>query len=1404
MEEATFGQWIRRWRRTLRLTQTELGDLVGLSGAMIRKIEAGERRPAPDVAARFAQALGLPADLHTAFLDVARQRLPVAYLPEPDSTLRSPDRFVQALTAQSAVDGSTRAATSPEKREIGNPYRGLRAFTEADAAVFFGRDGLTRRLVERLNQTHPLHRFLLVVGPSGSGKSSLVRAGLIPALRAGALPGSERWPIALCTPGEDPIAALHAAVFRVTPASQGTPTDLLLPSSCTQAQPSAEILGAPATGAYVLVIDQFEELWTLCADEQVRQQMLAGIAAAVQQEHGGVRVIATLRADFYDRPLVPGFSDLVRERTEVVVPLAFAELESAIVEPAAVAGVTFEPGLVATIMQDVDDQPGTLPLLQFLLTELYERREAGMMNRSTYTRIGGLHGALVQRAENVYDGLTANEQAAARQVLQRLVAVGEGTDDTRRRVSRRELIDVLGDEAVCDRVTHRFIRHRLLTADFDRLKAAPTLEIAHEALIQRWGRVRTWLDAARDDLIVHRQLVAAVADWEAAEMDDSFLATGIRYARFESLRETDLRLTVMERAYLDASNAANLAWQHAEDAARQRELEQTRALAAEQHRRLAIEQQRADDQTRVSRRLRLGFAVLAIVSLIALGAAWYGHDQARRAVHQHRLARAGQRAAQSQSVHTSNPQQSLLLAAEAISTTRRYDGFVIPAAEDALRQALVDVSGRGLAGHDGGITAVRISDNSRWLVTASADATARVWDLTAADPAASVQVLIGHTDNVEAIALSADSRWVITGSNDSTARVWDLQAADPVQTVRELRGHQGWVVSVAISQDARWVVTGSTDGTARVWDLAANDPASSVHALVGHSNTIMSVAISDDARWVVTGSADQSVRIWSLDTPEPSVQPVVLRGHTDIVDTVALSSDRRWIVSHSFDGTARVWDLTSENPSHTAHTLSGQSGPITSVALSADNRWIVAGSSDFTASVWNLSEQHFSSPAHVLSGHDAPIRSVAISADSRWVITNALNYNVRVYDLTAPDPSASSRVLHGHEDFVNAIAVSADGRWVASGSSDFTARVWDLQAAYPSDAIRAIPATRAQLSSLALSSDGRWLATGSTDGTASVWDLNTTDLLAAPVRSLTHGDNVLAVAISADGHRAVTAGVDHMARVWDLTASDPAAEPLVLRGHTDAVESVAISADARWVITGSLDDTARVWDLAARNPSAAVTVLRGHAADIRGVAISADNRWAATGSDDYTARVWDLSVPDPATTFRELRGHEDAVEAVAISTDGRQVITGSHDFTARVWNVQASTQPPPYRVLRGHVMNVLAVAVSGDDRWVVTGSADGSARIWDVALADPSSSSRTLRHRNGGAFIGSVGTSALGDRIVTGDLTTGLTMVWETRLDRLVVPLLHAPPPCRRFTPLPPSFRSSCRLRSAQRNTVES
>ncbi len=575
--------------------QTEIGRLEELRvGAVEDAIEADLRR------GKARELIGELETLHHAHplreRPVGQLMLALYRAGRSAEALRAFERFRRAIGEELGIDPSPelcrleeqillhdsrlqlRRSPSVTTAVAGavNPFRGLRSFSEEDAAVFFGRDRLVADVVRRLADDH---RLIALVGPSGSGKSSVVRAGLVPAIRKGALPDSDRWTIAQMLPGSDPFIELEAALLHSTidpPDSLAEPLRADDGSGLLRA--ALRVLPADST-RLVLVIDQFEELFTLVQSDAVRRRFLDQLVAAIDDPYGRVLVVVTLRADFYRRPLEHAeFATRMSEGVVNVVPFTPDELEAAALEPATRCGSTLEPALLAALVADVIGQPGALPVFQYTLTELFDRRVGAVLTFDAYRRMGGVRGSLTRNAEELYEQLDGDEQITAKQLLLRLVAVTEHGEWSRRRVPASVLVSLDVDMVAMQRVIEVFAGHRLLSLDRDPATGAPTVEVAHEALLVEWARLKQWIERNKEDLVRHLELASASSRWEAAERDPDYIYAGGRLD--DALRwstSSEITLTMEERAFLDAGVAEHRAEQAREEErlVREQDLERT-------------------------------------------------------------------------------------------------------------------------------------------------------------------------------------------------------------------------------------------------------------------------------------------------------------------------------------------------------------------------------------------------------------------------------------------------------------------------------------------------------------------------------------------------------------------------------------------------------------------------------------------------------------------------------------------------------------------------------------------------------------------------------------------------------------------------------------------------------------
>jgi WD40 repeat protein len=1218
-----------------------------------------------------------------------------------------------------AALGQNETVVLDEMTRKTNPYKGLQAFEEIDAPNFFGREALINRLLSKLRPPDG-GRFLAIVGPSGSGKSSVVGAGMIPRLRRGTLPGSADWFVVQMAPGAHPLEELEAALLRVAVNPPSSLLDQLREDERGLVRAVKRILASEQSELF-LFIDQLEHVFTMAEDRAEVAHFLNSLVAAVADETCRLRMVITLRADFYDRPLLyPAFGELVRRSTEVVLPLNTEELERAIARPAERIGVTLEPGLVGRIIADVSEQPGALPLLQYALMELFDRREGNVLTLEAYTAIGGALGALARRAQELYDGLNARDRALARQLFLRLVALRPVSgDDTRRRAYHAELLTLADDMVDVIRV---FGEGRMLTFDHDPITREPTVEIAHDALIHQWPLLQQWLIDSREDLIMHRRLEAAADEWLAADREASYLAMGGRLDQFAAWRdETDIALSEEESSYLEASLAARAAAQAEEDARRARE---------------ALLEQRSLN------RLRLLVGVLAVAVVVASLLTAFAFTQSEAASEARDVAEANaalaataqveaetnaliaaQRAQQARGLALAanarnllaehNPNLALTLAIAA------YEASDPPTAQvqQTLARSVYSPAARyRLDMHDGSV--LDAATNGERVLTVALDGTMILWDLADGGVLREDFNLMGGA--AHSVVMTADGQRAITGMFNGTVLLWDLDTGQPLL---RFPGHTDIVTSVDLNADETRLLTASFDRTLRVWDVTTGEELQRIEA----RGALLKVAFSPNGLRAVTGSADltagpnhppheqdRSVSVWDLET---GAQVRRFRPDSGFVRAVDFAPDGLAIISGTWSsdlgGTLQLWNLLT---GALEQRFYGHSDVITDVQFNDDGTQVYSASWDRTVRAWDVAT---GMELMQFAGHDDRVLALDLSPGGDHLLATTGNSGNNIPDMTmdrASDPAAwwwdlrdraQIMRLDGHEDWIWSVAVSPDGRLIASGSGpiqregetpDTSIRIWDATTGAPVEVLDGHSDT---VHGLAFNSDGSRLASAGWDGTVRIWN---TEWWTGHVAFREHEGRVLSVAYHpTDDDIVLSAAADGTIRQW--RASD-GRELMLLAGHDGGVNHAVYSANGSQIASAGDDGTVRLWDA---ETGAELAVFTGHSGTVTGVRFSPDGTHLLSSGWDTTARLWDIA---GGAEVRQFIGHGGPVFSPVFTDDGTMALTGSADRTIRVWDVLRGDE---VRRFDDHTNWVLSLMLTPDGDRLVSGAEDNTVRVWRMA-----------------------------------------------------------------------------------------
>jgi WD40 repeat protein len=1071
-----------------------------------------------------------------------------------------------------------------------SPYPGLEAFTERDAAVFFGRDVEVAELLERLHPVVPAqaNRLVAVVGPSGVGKSSLIQAGVLPRLRQ----RRGGWVVLpQVVPGDHPLRSLARALavagvgHGVEKVHAGLVAGVAyLPRLVDELRAAHGRATAPA----LLIVDQAEELVTLSGEAE-REGFLTQLADALAADPR-LWVILIMRSEFLTAFLGTQQARLFRDPVAVGA-LSNAALVEVIERPARCAGLRFEP---PTLTQTIAGDAGggdALPLLAYALEELYlAAGRAKTVTAGSYHHIGGVTGVLTRQADKVVAELRSTDGAApVLPTLLKFVTVRDN-EPTRRRVLRSALT------AAEWRVVEALISARLLTSRVQGDDAV--VDVAHEALFRSWTPLRQAIEVCAEQLRWRADLERWALDWEASGRQDAYLLRGARLKAAQRWAVGETEEVAVPAPVAEFVASSNLA-----DHATMRRLSESIARQALGH---------------IDRDPDYGL-------LLALGA----HEECARTPLALRALTAALVASQVRVVlrgHTDNvtdvawsPDGLLLATASGdrtariwnsvgggeVAVLRGHQDWVAGVAWSPDRRRLATASYDGtfriwdaatwaelmaVRAHDDTLRRIAWSPDGRRLATASDDQTARIWDVDGGELA----VLAGHLSWVNGVAWSPDGQWLATAAGDRTARIWNTDGAIHA----ELCGHDGELRRVAWSPDGRRLATASEDRTARIWSTNGDQLA----VLRGHKGWVRGVAWSSDARQLATGSSDRTVRVWDADT---GAELAVLYGHRGYVPAVAWSPQGRRLASGSTDRTARIWDTVGSSESV---ILYGHDGWVRGVAWSPDSLRLATASVDQTSRIWDATT---GAELLLLRGHTGSIRSAAWSIDGLRLATASFDRTVRIWDT---NEGTELVVLNGHDDEVKAVIWSPDGHTLATGSADRTVRVWDAKRGR---ALVVLTGHDDDVWGTSWSPDARRLATASDDQTARIWDVETGAELAVLQG---HTGWIRAMAWSPDGRWLATGSADNSTRLWDTRDGRQHA---VLRGHDDWVQGVAWSPDARRLVTGSADCTVRIWDPGSGEE---LIVVGAHTLAVESVSWSPDGRRIASSSQDGTGRVWDATI----------------------------------------------------------------------------------------------------------------------------------------------------------------------------------
>ena len=1140
-----------------------------------------------------------------------------------------------------------------------SPYKGLEAFKSRDKELFFGRDNFIKSLANELEQTN----LILLLGASGSGKSSVVKAGLIPWLER--THGNGFINLTL-TPDDDPFESFYESLRGNYSQKQRKIAREVKAETLVNVAKNLK----QADDFWFIFIDQFEELFTI-SDKNKGREFIDGLIKLNQElikaklpNLDNIKIMATMRADFFERLSdFPQLVEATQKHRPMIVEMHSSELRLAIEQPAAHHGIIFADGLVDRIIAEVQGQAGCLPLLQYTLNLLWEDEvKTGSINDrtlniSTYDKLGGVRGALKQHVDSIYEKLSPSEKLAGQRIFLKLVGIGENAESgiewkpVRRRALSSEFRDDERD------VLLKLVNENLLVSDADLsansskkglfgslklVNSNSTVEITHEILLTCWDKLHHWIQKNRQGIALRNRLYEDVKRWQNKKPEDE-LWIGSKLEQVLELRKDDNFNQVLggfnesAKQFIDASVGV-----------RDRQLKRARIIAG------------------------VGFTLTGLAT-VASGFAFVQQQEAqKRSI-----------------ISMTQTSEARLLASnevdamkEAIKAKKQLNNLWI---KDANTSTQVDLAllntvhslaaPNTLGGHANWVTGVSFISNGKILASASGDKTVKLWDTATGKL---IQTLTGHTNWVTGVSFISDGKILASASRDRTVKLWDTQTGKLIKT---LTGHTEWVTGVSFSRNGKMLASASGDKTVKLWDTATG---TEIKPLSGHIDWVYGVSFSRNGKMLASASSDNTVKLWDTATGK---QIKTLTGHTYSVNGVSFSPDGKMLASASGDKKVKLWDTQTGKE---IKTLAGHTEWVHGVSFSPDGKMLASASRDNTVKLWDTATRKL---IKTLTGHTNEVIGVSFSSNGKMLASASSDNTVKLWDTQT---RKLIKTLSSHTNWVNRVSFSRKGKMLASASSDNTVKLWDTQTR---KVIKTLSSHTNWVYGVSFSPNGKMLASASSDNMVKLWDTAT----GKEIKTLAgHTTEVIGVSFSPNGKMLASASRDKTVKLWDTQTRKLIKS---LSGHTNWVNGVSFSPNGKVLASASRDKTVKLWDTQTGKE---IKTLAGHTTEVIGVSFSPNGKMLASASADNTVKLWDTAT---GKEIKTLAGHTSWVYGVSFSPNGKMLASASADNTVKLWDTATGKE---IKTLTGHTNEVNGVNFSLDGKMLASASRDNTVKLWNL------------------------------------------------------------------------------------------